>query len=171
MRQASNRTISNIIAVLVIFTALLLIGCGDDKKESKDKIEKDAVESQESLETGFEIETPYCMLYYPEKWKEQVRIEKVGGDVFKVEFYGQVEGKEEQHLFDLLLGGTEGYTLGYLATKDENKVAINIISYSLELGEDWQNAEVNTIYAMQEDVNYTIDKLEELDEFEVNLEN
>ena len=148
MRQSKNKFITVCIMAVVVMSILFLMGCSTDKKD-------------------FEIETPHCTLYYPAKWKEQVRIETVEGNAFRVEFYGQVEGKEEQHLFDIAFGGEEGYTLGHLITKDDSKIAVNIVSYDFAPGEGWQDAEANIIYAMQEDINYIIDKLEELEEFEI----
>lgn len=169
MRQSRSKFITVSIMAVVVMSILFLMGCSTDKKDSDLQAEKDGTEKneQEVLIEDFEIETPDCTLYYPAKWKEQVRIETVEGNAYRVEFYGQVEGKEEQHLFDIAFGGEEGYTLGHLTTRADNRVAVNIISYDFEPSEDWQDAEANTIYAMQEDINYIIDKLEELDEFEI----
>lgn len=93
--------------------------------------------------------------------RKNLRTEVVDKEEYKVEFYGTVEGKTEQHLFDLLFNGTEGYNLGTLTTETGEAVQINIESYDFELDDTWTEDERFVLYSMQEDINYIIGMLVE----------
>lgn len=111
-------------------------------------------------EKGFVIETPVVDLYYPEKWNDFVRVEQIEGDFHTVQFFATIEGKNEIQLFDVLLGGEEGYLLGYIKGENNEEISVNIVSYDFELGDDWTSEEETLIYAMLEDVNYIIGMLQ-----------
>lgn len=121
-------------------------------------------ESREAIE----IVTKYGTLLYPKEWESNLRTEIIDEDIYKVEFYGTVEGKKEQHLFDLSFNGTDGYNLGMLKTESGEDVSINIVSYSFEFDDTWTEDEKNVICAMQEDINYTIGMLAEGGNFTVS---
>ena len=120
-------------------------------------------------EDGFVIETSVVDLYYPKKWEDKVRIEKVSGDIQMVQFFATLEGKPEVHLFDICFGGEDGYTLGYLNPDKSNPIEVKIISYDFEFGEEWTTEEVNDIYSMQYDINYILGMLLKTADFEVVL--
>lgn len=123
------------------------------------------VDQQIEAEEGFAIETAYGNLYYPTKWQNQVRVHPVEGDVYTVQFFGVIEGKAEQHLFDIVFGGTDGFTVGNLTIGDTT-VSVNLVFADIALDASWNEEESNTIYAMQEDANYLLGMLEK----EVNFE-
>lgn len=175
-----------IVGIAIALCAILVIVIGalwmkDSNKKSEDgtadaKIETNAdAENQEVVSTmdelraeeGFEIETPYCTIYFPTKWQEQVTVEKQEGDVYTLQFFGTVEGKDTQHLFDLQFGGTEGFALGTLTTADGNEVVISAAFAEDTMDESWTEEEKLTIYAMQEDINYIIAKLDETEGFKI----
>lgn len=93
-----------------------------------------------------------------------MRVEQVEGDVYTIQFFATIEGKEDAHIFDIVLGGEEGYTLGYLKAEDD-QISVNVVSYDFELGEDWTDEEKNTVYTMSEDVNYIIGMLQKEEGF------
>ncbi len=121
-------------------------------------------ESREAIE----IVTKYGTLLYPKEWESNLRTEIVDSDVYKVEFYGTVEGKKEQHLFDLIFNGTDGYNLGTLKTETGETVQINIESYDSELDDTWTEDEQFVLYSMLEDINYIIGMLAEGGNFTVS---
>lgn len=121
---------------------------------------KSTIEEMIESEEAFTIETPHGNLYYPVKWEEQIRVEKVEGDVYTVQFYGTVEDKDEQHLFDIVFGETEGVLLGTL-----NEISVYLVDGGSLETEDWTEEEENTIYAMQEDVNYLMGMLQKEEGF------
>lgn len=173
------------VLVIVILGIVLIVGAldKDDKKEPVDnKVEQQDENSNEAVngdvdedieewnketaleEKGFKIETPYVELNYPEYWKKQVRVEQVEDSVYTVQFYGILEGKEEQHMFDIVFGGDEGTPIGYVESNGE-EIVVNVVSYSLNLDESWSEEETTTLYTMQEDINYIIWSLEESKDF------
>lgn len=121
---------------------------------------KSTIEEMIESEEAFTIETPYGNLYYPAKWEGQFRVESVEDDNYTVQFYATLEGKEEQHLFDIVYGEVEGVALG---TLDETEVYM--VYGDISLDGDWTEEEENTIYAMQEDVNYLMGMLQKEEGF------
>ena len=180
--------LSSVIAVcliVIIILLCLLLNKSDDSKSSDNKsaLSDTSMQSETSASTenssltvgspddsreAIEISTKYGTLLYPKEWESNLRTEIVDSDVYKVKFYGTVEGKTEQHLFDLLFNGTDGYNLGTLKTESGEDVAINIVSYDFELDDSWTEDEKFTLYAMQEDINYTIGMLAENGNFTVS---
>ncbi|MBQ8181595.1 MAG: hypothetical protein IJ010_06455 [Ruminococcus sp.] len=180
--------LSSVIAVcliVIIVLLCLLLKKSDDNKSSDNKsaVSDTSMQSETSASTenssltigspddsreAIEIVTKYGTLLYPKEWESNLRTKIVDSDVYKVEFYGTVEGKTEQHLFDLSFNGTEGYNLGTLTTETGEAVQINIESYDFELDDSWTEDEKFTLYAMQEDINYTIGMLAENGNFTVS---
>lgn len=101
------------------------------------------------------VETPIVNLQYPKKWENQISVEQIVEDTHTVTFLGTVEGKEAVHMFDVVFGGTEGIFLGTM-----NGIGVHLVYTDINFDENWSEEEKNTIYAMQEDVNYMIGMLE-----------
>jgi hypothetical protein len=165
-----------IIALLLVVIAVLLwmllgksenniVGKVDSVSESSGPI---TIGNPDDEREAIEIETKYCALYYPLEWEKNLRTEIVEKDDYKVEFYGTVEGKEEQHLFDLIFNGEVGYNLGTIKIESGEDVSINIESYSFETDNTWTEDEEFILYAMQEDINYTIGMLAENENFTIS---
>lgn len=171
--------LSSVIAVcliVIIVLLCLLLKKPDDNKRSITQSESSGAADNSSLTIGnpddereaIEIVTKYGTLLYPKEWESNLRTEIIDSDVYKVEFYGTVEGKKEQHLFDLSFNGTEGYNLGTLKTEGGEDVAINIVSYDFELDDTWTEDEQFVLYSMLKDINYTIGMLAENGNFIVS---
>ena len=171
-----SSVIAACLIVIIILLCLLLKKSDDNKSAVSDttaQSETSASTENSSLTIGtpddsreaIEIVTKYGTLLYPKEWESNLRTEIVDSAVYKVEFYGTVEGKKEQHLFDLIFNGTDGCNLGTLKTESGEDVAINIVSYDLELDDTWTEDEKFTLYAMLEDINYTIGMLAENENF------
>lgn len=112
----------------------------------------------------FAIETPYCDLYYPLMWKDQISIEFENEDVYTVKFAAKVDS-EIIPLFDLCFDSSIGDKFGELSIGDEN-VNISMVSYEFEL-EEYSDDMQNDICGMNEDVNVIISKLLEMYDFEL----
>lgn len=130
-----------------------------EEVQDEQVIEKPVEEAEET----FEVETNYCKLFYPCKWEEDMRIETSDS---KVEFCGEIDGKENIHLFDVVFGEKVGFELGTLKTNGGN-VSISIVSYELQFDDTWNEEEKNRMYAMQEDVNVIIQELGKNSDFEM----
>lgn len=110
-----------------------------------------------NIEGELKIETKYGTLYYPKKWESNLEFVVNEQDNYSVEFYTVIDGKEKQHLFDLVFGEYEEESVGNL-TEDVN---LYIHSYELEDEDKWSERDLTIYYGMQEDVNYIIDRLVE----------
>lgn len=172
-RQQTTRMYFLILVVglaIGLGVGALLFGGNSDKDDTKNNKGDDKVTGtlEEMIqEDGFVIETSVVDLYYPKKWEDKVRIEKVSGDIQMVQFFATLEGKPEVHLFDICFGGEDGYTLGYLNPNKSNPIEVKIISYDFEFGEEWTTEEANDIYSMQYDINYILGMLLKKADFEV----
>ena len=102
--------------------------------------------------------TPYCTLYYPVAWQDQIRVDQVEKEVCIVRFYGCVAGKGEKLLFSVIFGGDEGEQIGALMTDRDELITVNIQMEELLLP-GWSEEDKAEIYSMQEDVNQLIAKL------------
>lgn len=102
--------------------------------------------------------TPYCTLYYPVTWQDQIRVDQVEKEVCTVRFYGRVSGKGEKLLFSVIFGGDEGEQVGALMTDRDELVTVNIQMEELILP-GWSEEDQAEIYSMQEAVNQLIAQL------------
>ena len=109
---------------------------------------------------NLEIETPLCTLYYPARWIGHIRYEcdDTQEDVYKVFFYGEVEGQKSQLLFSIYLGGDEGEQLGAVMNADGIPVPVYLLMAELDLS-GWDEADAALLYSMQEESNQLIEKL------------
>lgn len=119
-----------------IIIMVVLVGCS--KKEESD-----------NSEATFSIETRYCNLKYPEKWKDSVQIDIEEKDVYSVKF-----SSDDTPLFTLSFDGGDGNVLGTLKTEEKN-VVIRITTYDI----DKENKNYENYSVMQNDVNIIIDNL------------
>ncbi|MBR4022182.1 MAG: hypothetical protein IKI94_06240 [Ruminococcus sp.] len=178
-------SVIGVCLIVIIILLCLLLNKSDDNKSSDNKsgvsdtsmqnetlspeqeITSITIGSPDDSREAIEIATKYGTLLYPLEWEKNLRTEVVDKEEYKVEFYGTVEGKKEQHLFDLFFNGEKGYNLGTLITEAGEAVQINIESYDFELDDSWTEDEKFTLYAMQEDINYTIGMLSENGNFTI----
>lgn len=165
---------------MIAMLCLFVVGCSDNANENdnNDVIENDNNDISISINTDdnddipffsteeelFEIETPYCNLYYPIMWNEQILIEFEEDTVYTVKFSAKLDSKSIS-LFDLCFGGENGDKIGELTVEDEI-IDIKMISYGFEL-DGYTEDMRNDICGMNEDVNVIISKLIEMYDFEL----
>lgn len=106
------------------------------------------------------IQTAYGELRYPKKWEPQARFVS-NGDTLTC--YATLSGHSQIALFDVYFGQDQGYPIGTL-----DGVSVNVKTHELELDESWTDDQVQTLYAMQEDINHLIQKLQDNKKFELN---
>lgn len=122
-------------------------------------------ETTEPLVEDVRIETPYCPLYFPGQWSEGLKTEIKEEDwVASVTFYGNVGG-EDVLLFTLYFGGASGYPVGIFQTEDGMMLDVTMENNDFELKDSWSAGEADRICAMQEALNYVLEKLSEEDGF------
>lgn len=143
--------------VLGLLVALFLLEPANDDQR--------ATQFYTTEEETYAIETPYCNLYYPLKWKEQIEIETVDKDnSYYVKLYAIIDD-DKISLFDICFNCEEGSMLGIL-TENETAVTINIVNYENDLSM-YTEKEQNMVYDMIEAINVLIAKLIEYDNFEL----
>lgn len=102
----------------------------------------------------FDIETSIATFKYPLKWQDEVKIDVQDN---KVTF-----ATEEEKLFDLEFGKSEGFLLG---TYDGTE--IHVVTYEIDRDKYSENKYMK-LSGMQNDVNVIVENLEKDSKFEIN---
>ncbi|MEE0913358.1 MAG: hypothetical protein U0L76_02080 [Ruminococcus sp.] len=154
-----------VFIICIVLSSVVSYNLGYNKALVTDKTQNtDAtVPTTEPIE-GFSIETPYCELYYPKKWENSVEIKKNSEEPYTVEFYATINDKSDLHLFDFIFNSADGVLIGELTTDDGNSIKVSVESYELNT-DKLSDDEISTFYLMQEDINYTLQKLISEDNF------
>ena len=156
--------VAAMLALIIIIGGVL---CINTLKQSSDKGEQEEIEKPVE---HIDIETPYATLEFPKELSKDVKSEvsdKTETGAYTVSFYGTLENKEKIHLSDLIFGGEEGYTVGYLTTEDgKEPIAVNIKYYDAE-DDSWSDDELIQIQEMQSGVEHVIDMLAESGKLEL----
>lgn len=156
----------NIVSIIIVLTCCMvaLIGVIFILEKEKQKFTADIqnsvvmeeeTSSQQSYEQVEEISivTPYCTIFYPGQWKGMLNVLVEEGDVYTMSFYGQISGKQNQHLFDIFFGPYNENSIGKLNTLDGSDIYISVSVSEFFPDADWSQSEVNNIYAMKELLN------------------
>lgn len=166
IKNKKNLYVTMTIIAVVIIVIITIIYCLiniDSVPNTNNKINTESVTTTQAIEE-MAIDTPYCKLYYPKKWEDSLKVKKKTDEPYTVEFYATIE-KSDFHLFDFIFNGTDGVLIGELTTDDGNAVKVNVNSYELEI-DKLSDDEKSNLYLMQEDINYTLQKLLTEDNFE-----
>lgn len=134
-----KKTIGILLVIIVIFA---LSACGKPTE----------VPYYTTDEETFDIETKYCKLSYPTKWKDAVSVDISETGAYTVSFTAG-----EAKLFDLVFGGSEKDMLGTLPYNDE-VINVCLISYDIDQNSMSEKEYLNCC-AMEEDVNVIISRL------------
>ena len=105
------------------------------------------------------IDTPYGELYFPARWKDYLNLKTDNGKVYSVSFYCKLEGFQDQLLFIIYFGGDTGYEVGTVTDASGNDVTVRLHIQEIEPDINWTDAQRALVFAMQEDLNYLLDKL------------
>ena len=118
------------------------------------------MEIQENPQGDVWVETPYCNLVYPFEMSDTLRVEsKSVGEGLTVTFYGGINDLEEA-LYAVHFGVEAGFPVGTLSAEDGTEVSVWADVFEIVPGDSWQEDEINTLYAMQECVNDTLEYLQ-----------
>lgn len=182
LNMKSNKKLVAVLAViLVILIGVCVIlftkGDSDDAEKAGETVQQEeqqdettdpedvvsTVEQQIEEEEAYVIETDYCKLYYPAKWEANLQTEIKDEEGYVVEFYGAVEGKDKQPLFNIVFGQEADFVIG---TIDKDGEAVEVgCTFMDPAVEEWNTEEADIIYAMQEDMNYLIGMIQREDGF------
>lgn len=101
------------------------------------------------------VKTPYCDLHFPKKWKDYVTTEhQQEGHAYSVKFFGTVPGHAAQLLFVVHFNSDEGTQIASVGG-----VLVSLTVNELVPDASWSDGDRNTLFAMQEDLNYLLSKL------------
>lgn len=108
------------------------------------------------------INTPYCKLYFPGQWAEELQTAVDETDGYEIIFSGIINGHEPIKLFAVNFGGSEdtGKTVHTMFTENEVAFHVRLRTFTLET-EGWSTVDQATAMAMQEDLNHLLTKLKE----------
>ena len=166
-KKPANKLMVCAVALSIILVALLvgllILVLGGKQTELLQETYPAIFTAEESEFEDIALETPYCALFYSGKWQEYIRTEVVSDGVECVaSFYGSA-GDKEVLLFSVLFAvETENsFSVGVLEAADGSCVDVCAEIADLDFGKDWKQLDVDMICAMQEQLNFVLDKLRE----------
>lgn len=116
-------------------------------------------ELPEAMQVDMAIDTPYMELHYPSKWADTLSIKINQSGVYSVGYYCKIGNYADVRLFTVYFGGQTGSLLKTIKTEEGEMVEIRIDVPELSLLNEWTEEQKNTAYAMQEDLNYLLGKM------------
>lgn len=123
------------------------------KVDQVDMEETDAVSPDE-----LQIETDIGTLVFPGKWEDYLSTELV--DDYALEFHCCIPEHDPVLVFTVLLRSEDGDIISSITDEDGVEHMFSIWIAHPEFDQTWSEAEVDTVYAMQEDMNYLLTALE-----------
>lgn len=168
MAGKKNKVLLTIIAILscilVCEIIFLLMDRGDvesgdvesgDVESSTDHLHESIAEQIQDVV----IQTPYGQLLFQNRWGNQMQTQCIDADPYVVRFCASVNSREQVRLFDIIFGQSEGLAFGYVRSNG-TLVPVNVRMYDVEFDTEWNAAEKDTVYEMQECANVIIANLE-----------
>lgn len=174
------------IAVTVVVVAALSFGVTamvrsnkgdkDTNKEVKKKTEQNktiAIHTsnpevdEKYISEDLCIDTPYGVIHFPQEFGDYTHIEvDEAKDSYEVSFFCKYE-ENQVPLFAVTFGkaGKDAEVIGQLVDTDEEKKDVSIRLSELSIDTEWEKANAELIYAMQEAVNYIMENFESSYEF------
>ena len=107
------------------------------------------------------IDTPFGVLYYPSRWLDYLSLEINDTDGYSVAFFCKIQGHKDQHLFTIHFGGSKGVAVGTTTNVSGKTVEVRLEIIELDLDATWSDGDKSIVFAMQEDLNYLLTKLNE----------
>lgn len=106
------------------------------------------------------IDTPYCKLYFPIRWAEELRLSVDMTDGYDLVFSAVIGEHEAVRVFAVNFGGSEnmGKSVHTLMTDNDVPFDVRLRTFDVAL-DGWSTVDRSTVNAMQEDLNYLLGKL------------
>lgn len=125
----------------------------------------------EAPEKTLEVVTDYGTFLLSGHWTGEMRTQIINDGVYTIRAYGQIGSQQEQHLFDVCFGGSNGDSVGYIVDGNGQLLEVNIVLSDFAPDESWAETETLEFYGMQDEVNSIIGQLELVTEDLENYEN
>lgn len=122
---------------------------------------------EEALESimadGIVISTPIGELYYSKVWEEYTEV-KYNSD--ERNFTATIQANIGNHKSDILAihlcDEADGMIIGTVPDSEGNQIKVFLELYEIDTSNDWSQAEIDTVYAMQEGINQIIEQISQL---------
>lgn len=144
------------ICLLLILVAALFVGCGD-ANNSGSATSDTATEATEKAE-DIVIKTKYVDLHYPLLWEDRFSYEVSEEDPYTVTCFATVDEHKPIEIFSIVFDGDKGDIVGTI-----DGTTIGLVLSQPKYDKTWSEGQRSAIVAMQEDINYILDKLNETD--------
>ena len=106
------------------------------------------------------IDTPYCTLYFPARWKEELQLKVEQTDGYDLIFSAVIGDHEAIPIFAVNFGGSDAMGQVAHTMVTENQIHFNVRARIFALKtEGWSSVDKSTVVAMQEDMNHLLAKL------------
>ena len=126
----------------------------------EEPIPGEAMEIHENSEGDVWVETPYCNLVYPFGMSDTLRVQSESvADGLTVTFYGGINDLTKA-LYAIHFGVESNIYVGTLTLEDGTEIAVWAEIFEIVPEASWKEEESNTLYAMQECINDTLEYLQ-----------
>ena len=105
------------------------------------------------------LDTPYMELHYPDMWEEYLDIQVTKGTPYVVSYNCKIGTHKSLNLFTIRFGGTKGTLLKTIKHTDGKMVEVRIDVPELKMDSSWSAEEQTIAYAMQEDLNFLLGRM------------
>lgn len=123
------------------------------------QIPQEQAKYSSSLQSDICMETAYCVLKFPGKWKNQVDFQIQEGTPYGVTVYGCVEDQLQYPLFTICFDAEAENPMFWMMTEEGIRAGVTIQTYEIPWSTGWTEDMINNLYAMQEEANYVLEKL------------
>ena len=119
----------------------------------------------EPVMDGTAVNTPHCVLRIPEEWVGNISVH-ITEEAWNtaVAFYGTLNS-EKILLYTIHFGGAAGEPVGTWLTDENVLMDITLEVHDITENASWSTEDQDTIYAMQESLNYVLKGLEDYPAF------
>lgn len=129
--------------------------------ESPSVFEEEALES--IMADGIAIATPIGELYYSKVWAEYTEV-KCNSD--ENNFTAVIQATIGNHKADIwaihLCDDADGMLIGSVPDSNGNQKKVFLELYEVDMDNEWNQSEIDTVYAMQEGINLIIEQVTQL---------
>lgn len=129
-----------------------------DQLDLQDIPEPPATTVPQPTSSDLTISTPYGDFVFPREYEKYLVTEFTKGQPDMLKLYSAIPGKEKVLLFTVSFGSGDGFESSIKnASGTQTKIYFQFIEP--EFDDSWAQTDINTVYAMQEGINYLIDAL------------
>ena len=158
-----KRSIQKLALLSCCVVCFFISGCQNQEKEISqvsvnDNSENVTNENEMQIE-GIGIDTPYGKLVFPEQWYDYLKIEIIDEkNIYQIDFLAEYD-THQFLLFSIIYGETmEGLKLGNFTNRNK-EIPVYLKVTELVIPNDFPNELEDSVYAMQEEVNYICEQL------------